>query len=68
MISMAAFQRRITLLEASRHPVQRQAVRMHVIDCTAAERPARLAAIEAAEPDVFHIVRVIVDPVEQRAV
>lgn len=37
----------------------------HVLNCAPAERPERLAAIEASDPDAFHIVRVIVRPGEQ---
>lgn len=37
----------------------------HVLNCAPAERPKRLAAIEASDPDAFHIVRVIVRPGEQ---
>lgn len=67
MITTAALQRRITSLEASRHPIPRRSVRTHIIDCAPVERPARIAAIEAAEPGVCHIVRVVVDPRERKA-
>ena len=59
---------RIAKLEAatgaSRMPAR---IVMHVLDCPPAERPDRLAAIKAADPEAFHIVRVVVRPGEVRA-
>lgn len=37
----------------------------HVVNCAPAKRPERLAAIEAFDPDAFHIVCVIVRLGEQ---
>lgn len=68
MSCTAALQRRVRLLESSRLPFQRHLVRMHIVDCAPAERPARVAEIEASEPGVVHIVRVIVDTGERRPV
>lgn len=39
----------------------------HVLDCAPSDRAARIAAIEAADPDAIHIIRTIVDPSEPRA-
>ncbi len=39
----------------------------HVLDCVPSDKPARLAAIEATDPDAFHIVRVVVRPSERTA-
>lgn len=59
---------RIARLEASRGVgVLARRIVQHVLDCEPHERPARLSAIEASDPDAFHIVRVIVRPGEARA-
>lgn len=57
---------RIAKLEAAAPPHRQRPVRRHVLDCPPEERAARVAAIKAAEPVAFHIVRVIVSPSEAR--
>lgn len=63
---MSRISDRIAKLELSSAATQlaRRVVR-HVLDCDPAGRPDRLAAIEAADPAAFHIVRVIVRTGEQ---
>ena len=39
-------------------------VELHILDCAPEEREARIAAIEAADTDAFHIVNVIIEPAE----
>lgn len=58
---------RIARLETSRgaRALARRIVQ-HVLDCEPHERPARLSAIEGADPAAFHIVRVVVRPGEAR--
>ncbi|MGW9331591.1 hypothetical protein [Bosea sp. NPDC055594] len=65
---MSRIAERIAKLELSSAATQlaRRVVR-HVLDCDPADRPARLAAIEEADPKAFHIVRVIVRRSEVRA-
>lgn len=59
---------RIAKLEANRgaSALTRRIVQ-HVLDCAPSERDARLAAIETADPDAFHVVRVVVRPAERIA-
>ena len=59
---MRDLQRRLAKLEATRGPVMHQRIVQHILDCKPAERPDRLAAIRAAEPDAFNIVRIIIAP------
>ena len=63
---MTRLTERISKLEAARaeRKSPRRVVR-HVLDCEPAEREARIAAIEAADPDAFNVVRVIVRPGEE---
>lgn len=63
--SNSSVHRRLAALEATRRVPQLQIVRTHVLDCAPEEREARIAAIDAAEPGAFHIVRVIVEPATQ---
>lgn len=64
---MSRISERIAKLELSSAATKltRRVVR-HVLDCAPADRPARLAAIEATDPKAFHVVRVIVRPSEAR--
>lgn len=55
---------RIARLEAAAPARRQRPVRRHVLDCPLEERAGRVAAIEAAEPGAFHIIRVIVSPAE----
>lgn len=58
---------RIARLEASRGAgVLARRIVQHVLDCEPADRAAELAAIEASDPDAFHIVRVVVRPSDGR--
>lgn len=53
---------RIAKLETARGPARYRRIVQYVLDCAPSDRPARLVAIEASDPDAFHIVRVIVRP------
>ncbi|AZO79625.1 hypothetical protein B5U98_29430 [Bosea sp. Tri-39] len=65
---MRSFADRIAKLEASRGAGARtRRIVQYVLDCAPSEREARLAAIETADPDAFHIVRVVVRPAERIA-
>lgn len=59
---------RIAKLEAGRGGARQPSrIVQHVLDCAPPDRAARLAAIEAADPDAFHIVRIVVRPGERIA-
>lgn len=59
---------RIARLETSRGVgVLVRRIVQHLVGYELHERPARLSAIEASDPDAFHIVRVVVRPGEARA-
>ena len=58
---------RIAKLETARGPALYRRIVQHVLDCAPSDRPAHLAAIEATDPDAFHIVRVVVRPAERIA-
>ena len=36
----------------------------HTLNCAPDEREARIAAINASDPDAWHIINVIIDPAE----
>jgi hypothetical protein len=63
---MRELERRLAKLEATRVPLMHCCIVQHILDCEPSERPQRLAAIRAAEPEAFHIVRVVIDPSESR--
>lgn len=56
---------RIAKLEMA-GPGSRRVMR-HVLRCAPCDRAARVAAIEKANPEAFHIIRTIVDPSETKA-
>lgn len=62
---MTRFHERLAKLEAAEAiKVSPRRVVRHVLDCAPADRAARVAALKAADPGAFHIVRVIVRPGE----
>lgn len=65
---MTRFHERLAKLEAAEAiKVSPRRVVQHVLDCAPSERPERVAAIGAADPKAFHIVRIVVRPGEAMA-
>lgn len=62
---MRVSERLARLEQVARRNRPAQRILQHVLDCAPVDRPARIAAIKAADPSAFHIVRVIVRPGEE---